>query len=849
MADPSVAVVIPVYRQPSRLVDALESVLRQKTDCDYRIVLVNDGCPFEETDEVCRTYARRHPERVRYLRLAHRGLASARNAGAEFARQAWPELEAVQFLNADDWLSPRSIQAGLDALRSHSDAAWAGPDGPESGICSMSADSDRRLPKFESLVRNDAAHPSMIGRNVWERGLRFDESVNAGMEDWNFALQCLSANVPGIRVPAMDLRHRELTDPGVRPADPAEHATASQLRRKHESWCTPRLALELEHEESPRFAIYLIDEDRILFTSDPALRDKSIATRELGHHLVQSRRGPRPTSLPPYFVVTSAAFLRVAHHGRFASGLFWLMQCELMRSPAAMMGATLVESPGTEYAYEVLPPSAPRSDGPPIGLAILRTRTLLEYFKSGGAHVRRLIAAPNDDLIRIRDLRYTHLDVSGEARADALAGLAALVEQTSADLAVRRVACSLLNDDQFAGAYDGNDASRRIFGAGPLFPKVLDRAQVHIGFVLPICRFGGADRATMNLGRETRRHGWTPHLFVVNSGSAQLLSEFRDTFETITVIEPWELWQPDGLLGLLGTMDVVVNNLSTPTNDVFKSLRRHGIKTICHLHSVIISTHEMPSGQAYEMLRHERDVDGVIVISKKLRNWCRAWGVPREKLVLAPNAPSFEVSDEFVRTTMQVRREQSDGRPLRILYLGRFDWEKGMDRLLALHERTRSADFPVEWRIVGGRVCGSVTTTDQELEAVQAVMMPPVMRRSGLARLYAWADVVIMVSRFEGVPLTLLEAQRMGCVVLSTNVGAIEEIVESGKTGFLFSNDLDTPALVDQMVDCLRSLQADRRRLMEIAQAGADLRRQTTWTNNAKPFIDFVESLLSPAGK
>lgn len=831
MSDPSVAVVIPVHRQPLLLADAVESVLRQRTNFDYRIVLVNDGCPFSETDEVCRSYARRYPERIRYLRQQHRGISAARNAGAELARELWPSVQAVQFLNADDRLTARALHQGFDSL--------------------LRSEKARTLAaNLSMLTGNAVAHAPLVARTALDRGLRFDESVPPGLEDRDFAMQCMREGLPCVSSPTMDAQQRRPVSANGHTAITEGQTTSSAFRTRHDSWCTPRLALELEHEESPRFAIYLIDDARVMLTSDPARNERSIPLCELAGQLARAQANPQLDDFPPFVVVTSGAFLRTARHGRFASGLFWLMQYELSRSNAAMMAATLTEQPGTEYAYDVLPPASLKSDAPtPPAILLMRRHTLLEYLnKSNGAQWRQLVAARPDELIQCRELRYIHPDSERESRPDALEGLAALIDAIKPELEKqKRICLRHKNDLQHQG--DSVEPSRRLFGSGPVFPKVLDRSQVHVGFVLPICRFGGADRATMNLGREARRRGWTPHLFVIGSGTAQLLSEFRDTFETITVVEPWQLWQPDGLLGLLGTMDVVVNNLSTPTNDVFKLLRRHGIKTICHLHSVIISSSEMPSGQAYEILRHDKDVDGVIVISKKLRSWCTAWGIPREKLIYAPNAPSFEVSDELVRTTMVLRRERTDGQPLRILYLGRFDWEKGMDRLLAIHEQTRSADFPVEWRIVGGRVCGSVTTTDEEFEAVQSVMTPPVMTRSGLARLYAWADVVIMVSRFEGVPLTLLEAQRMGCVVLSTNVGAIGEIVESGTTGFLFPNDLDTPALVAQMMDCLRQLQADRTRLLEIAQASAKLRSQTTWSVNTQSFADFVESLLAPAVK
>jgi glycosyltransferase involved in cell wall biosynthesis len=154
----------------------------------------------------------------------------------------------------------------------------------------------------------------------------------------------------------------------------------------------------------------------------------------------------------------------------------------------------------------------------------------------------------------------------------------------------------------------------------------------------------------------------------------------------------------------------------------------------------------------------------------------------------------------------------------------------------------------VNWRIVGASVCGKEGITGSDFRPIQAFVEPPLLNAASLSRAYAWADAVVMVSRFEGVPLTILEAQQLGCVVLSTNVGAIDEIVEPGRTGYLFSNDLDTQKLAGQMVACLRELQANRARLMRVARASAALRRGRNWSANFEGFARFVETLLGVRG-
>jgi glycosyltransferase involved in cell wall biosynthesis len=50
------------------------------------------------------------------------------------------------------------------------------------------------------------------------------------------------------------------------------------------------------------------------------------------------------------------------------------------------------------------------------------------------------------------------------------------------------------------------------------------------------------------------------------------------------------------------------------------------------------------------------------------------------------------------------------------------------------------------------------------------------------------SDLFILPSYSEGCPIALLEAMSLGCIVIASNVGAIENIIQHKKNGFLFSH-------------------------------------------------------------
>lgn len=58
-------------------------------------------------------------------------------------------------------------------------------------------------------------------------------------------------------------------------------------------------------------------------------------------------------------------------------------------------------------------------------------------------------------------------------------------------------------------------------------------------------------------------------------------------------------------------------------------------------------------------------------------------------------------------------------------------------------------------------------------------------RRTDVAPILAAAQIFVLVSRFEGFPISVLEAMRAGLPVVATDVGGVREAVVDGETGFL----------------------------------------------------------------
>ncbi len=67
------------------------------------------------------------------------------------------------------------------------------------------------------------------------------------------------------------------------------------------------------------------------------------------------------------------------------------------------------------------------------------------------------------------------------------------------------------------------------------------------------------------------------------------------------------------------------------------------------------------------------------------------------------------------------------------------------------------------------------------------------------------ADILLLPSHAEGLPLAVLEGMAYGLAVIATPVGAVPEVVRNGETALLFP-----PGDVDALAACLRCLLTDR---------------------------------------
>jgi glycosyltransferase involved in cell wall biosynthesis len=149
-----------------------------------------------------------------------------------------------------------------------------------------------------------------------------------------------------------------------------------------------------------------------------------------------------------------------------------------------------------------------------------------------------------------------------------------------------------------------------------------------------------------------------------------------------------------------------------------------------------------------------------------------------------------------------IKKIDAPAAKLKVLFVGRFDRQKGFDVVLDAARLLIADDVHV--LAVGGFVIDK-----GKIDPPGNVTIVGWVDRSGLADYFAWCDVVVMPSRWEAFGLVAIESMRAGKPVVVSDRGALPELVDHNETGVIFGRP--DPILLSA---CLRSLEPSRLRRM-----------------------------------
>ena len=163
--------------------------------------------------------------------------------------------------------------------------------------------------------------------------------------------------------------------------------------------------------------------------------------------------------------------------------------------------------------------------------------------------------------------------------------------------------------------------------------------------------------------------------------------------------------------------------------------------------------------------------DRILMISGHEYERARDIGIAKSKLRI--------VRSGIAREAPALAPARWDDSRLKLLFVGRFDHQKGLDILLEAIE-------PLGDQVVLRTVGSSVVSTGFETRPLPFVEHLGWLSRKDVTAQMRACDFLVVPSRWEGFGLVALEAMRLGIPVIASRVGGLREILDNGRFGPCF---------------------------------------------------------------
>lgn len=327
-----IGIVIPGYGHPRFLAEAIHSACQQDIDVPLKVVVVDDGCRFEETADTVAALMNEYPGILHYMRHPNAKLPGARNAGVRFLLKLCPDLDAVYFLDADNRIEPYSLAAYRAALGDDPSVGWAYPDITFFGQVWSAEGFDTRetAPRYSPLLHllgNVAEAGSMVRVGAFKAGVWYDETMKNGFEDWEFWLSMLEAGYIGTRVRNAGFSYRRRPESMLANSRRLEETLIGYIRRKHAPLYAPRRLMTLEHEEAPAFALVSPDQATVQLFTDPLEPPRAVTLDAFAADMHRWYAAPKEHFFPSHILFASSEQWRqMSDKPLLLRWLFWRLR-------------------------------------------------------------------------------------------------------------------------------------------------------------------------------------------------------------------------------------------------------------------------------------------------------------------------------------------------------------------------------------------------------------------------------------------------------------------------------------------------------------------------------------------
>lgn len=169
-------------------------------------------------------------------------------------------------------------------------------------------------------------------------------------------------------------------------------------------------------------------------------------------------------------------------------------------------------------------------------------------------------------------------------------------------------------------------------------------------------------------------------------------------------------------------------------------------------------------------------INGFHAVSKAIAFEAQKYGADPEKIkVVYSGLPE----SNFVTTS------KSKNPTFKILSVGRNHWKKGYNYALDCMKILSNHGIDFEYTIIGAKDVEELEFQKVDLGLESSVIFKSKVGFQEVQQLMSDADLVLLPSVEEGIANVVLEAMQLGTLVLTTDCGGMNEVIEDEKNGFM----------------------------------------------------------------
>ena len=245
-------------------------------------------------------------------------------------------------------------------------------------------------------------------------------------------------------------------------------------------------------------------------------------------------------------------------------------------------------------------------------------------------------------------------------------------------------------------------------------------------------------RAFFELVKALREY--SPNVVHVHSAKAGILGRLASHHLSVPVIYTAHGWP-------------FTDGVSTPARFLYKNIERFMARYTSKI--ITVSDH-----------------DNYIALEKKVAE--------QKKLITIHNG----IPDTSRKNRFKSLNEENKSSPVKLIMVARFERQKDQRSLIEALEPLKRYEWELDF-IGDGPLKESAITLCRKCGLENKIKF--LGSRDDVPIRLESADILLLISRWEGLPITIVEAMRASLPVIASNVGGVREQIEHGRTGFLIS--------------------------------------------------------------